>query len=143
MQGLPPEGYQPLPLNPPEDIYCGEVENQFDTGSVVTSPLDNQEGSLVIVENPTPHTTYVSITPLEPLFLCLDSLGNIIDKEVPQLPERAFTETYMGSKEPIFGDEYRTPIHPTTIVDTNPTPDHSLWRTSSGHNLYEHFESIR
>jgi hypothetical protein len=72
----------------------------------------------------------VSETPLEPLLLCLDSLGNVIDEEVPQLPERAFTEKYMGSTEPIFGDEYRTPIHPTTAVDTNPTPARSVWRTS-------------
>jgi hypothetical protein len=28
----------------------------------------------------------------------------------------------MGSIEPTFGDEYRTPVHPTTTVDTNPTP---------------------
>jgi hypothetical protein len=49
----------------------------------------------------------------------------------------------MGSTEPIFGDEYRTPIHPTIVVDTNPTPAHSVWRTSLGRDLYEHFESIR
>jgi hypothetical protein len=97
MQGMPPEGYQPLPPNPPEDNYRGEVENQSDVGSVVAPPLDNSEGALVTFEKPTPRTTYVSVTPLEPLLLRLDSLGNIIDEEVPQLPERAFTETYMGS----------------------------------------------
>jgi hypothetical protein len=85
----------------------------------------------------------VSVTPLEPLFLCLDSLGNVIDEEVPRLPERNFNETYMGSTEAIFGDEYRTLVHPSTVVDTNPTPSHSLWRTSLGRNLYEHFESFR
>jgi hypothetical protein len=93
-----------------------------------------------MIDNPTPHTTSVSVTPLEPLFLHLDSLGNVIDEEVPQLPERYFTETYMGSIEPIFGDEYRTPIHPTTVVNTNPAPTCSIWRTSSRHDLYEHFE---
>jgi hypothetical protein len=49
----------------------------------------------------------------------------------------------MGSIEPIFGDEYRTHVHPSTIVDTNPTPACSIWRTSSGCDLYEHFESFR
>jgi hypothetical protein len=49
----------------------------------------------------------------------------------------------MGSTEPIFGDEYRTPVHPSTVVDTNPTPARSVWRTSSGCDLYEHFESFR
>jgi hypothetical protein len=97
---------------------------------------------LVTVENPTPHTTFVSVTPLEPLLLRLDSLGNVIDEEVPRLPERDFTETYMGSTEPTFGDEYRTHVHPSTAVDTNPTPTRSVWRTSSGHNLDEHFESF-
>jgi hypothetical protein len=143
MQGLPPEGYQPLPPNPLEDNYHREVENQSDTGSVIAPPLDNSKGALVTVENPIPHTTSMSVTPLEPLFLRLDSLGNIIDKEVPRLPERNFTETYMGSTEPTFGDEYRTPVCPSTAVDTNPTHARYVWRTSSGCDLYEHFESFQ
>jgi hypothetical protein len=65
MQGMPLEGYQPLPPNPPEDNYHGKVENQFDAGSVVAPPLDNSEGALVMVQNPTYCTTYVSVTPLE------------------------------------------------------------------------------
>jgi hypothetical protein len=142
MQGLPPEGYQPLPPNPPKDNYCGDVENQSDARSVVSPPLDNSEGALVMVENLAPHTTSMLVTPLEPHFLCLDSLGNLIDEEVPQLPAKDFTDTYMGSTEPTFGDEYRTLLHPTTVVDTNPTTVHSVWRTSSGHDLYEHFESF-
>jgi hypothetical protein len=68
MQGIPPKGYQPLPPNPPEDNYRGEVENQSDARSVVTPLLDSQESVLVTVENPTPHTTSMSSTPLEPLF---------------------------------------------------------------------------
>jgi hypothetical protein len=80
MQGLPLEGYQPLPPNPLEDKYRREVENQSDAGSVITPLLDNSEGALVMVENP---TTSVSVTPLEPLLVCLDSLGNVIDEEVP------------------------------------------------------------
>jgi hypothetical protein len=143
MQGIPSEGYQPLPPNPPEDNYRGEVENQSDIGSVVTPLLENQEGALVMVENPTPHTTSVSVTPLKPLFLRLDSLGNVIDEEVPRLSERDFIETYMGSTEPTFGDEYRTLVRPTTAVDTNPTPARYVWSTSLGCDLYEHFESFR
>jgi hypothetical protein len=96
-----------------------------------------------MIENPTPRITSVLVIPLEPFFLHLDSLGNIIDEEVPQLLERAFTETYMGSTEPTFGDEYRTPIRPTTTVDKNPTPARSVCRTSLGHDIYEHFQSFR
>jgi hypothetical protein len=143
MQGLPLEGYQPLPPNPLEDNYRRKVENQSDIGSVIAPPLDNSEGALVMLENPTPLTTSMSVTPLEPFFLLLDSFQNVIDEEVPQLPERNFTKTYMGSIEPIFGDEYRTLVCPSTIIDTNPTPAHSVWRNSSGHNLYENFESFR
>jgi hypothetical protein len=117
MQGMPLEGYQPLPPNPLEDNYRREVENQSDAESAIAPPLDNLEDTLVTVENP---TTPVSVTPLEPLLVRLDSLGNVIDEEVPRLPERIFTETYMGSTEPIFGDEYRTPVHPSTTVETNP-----------------------
>jgi hypothetical protein len=140
MQGMPPEGYQPLPPNPPEDNYRREVENQSDAGSVIAPPLDNSEGALVTVENP---TTSMLVTPLKPLLVRLDSLGNVIEKEVPRLPERIFTETYMGSTEPIFGDEYRTPVCPSTAEDTNTTPSHYVWRNSSGHDIYEHFESFR
>jgi hypothetical protein len=85
----------------------------------------------------------MSTAPLEPLFLRLDSLGNVIEEEIPRLPERPYTKTYMVSTEPFFGDGYRTPIRPTTTVDTNPTPSFSVWRTSSGHDLYENFEYIR
>jgi hypothetical protein len=143
MQGLPPEGYQPLPPNPLEDNYRREVENQSNAGSVIAPPLDNLEGTLVTMENPIPHTTSVSVTPLEPLLLHLDSLGNVIDEEVPRLLERTFTQTYMGSTKPIFGDEYRTHVRPSITVDTNPTPARSVWRTSSGRDLYENFESFR
>jgi hypothetical protein len=80
MQGLPLEGYQPLPPNPPEDNYHREVENQSDIGSVIAPSLDNLEGALVMVENP---TTSMSVTPLEPLLVHLESLGNVIDEEVP------------------------------------------------------------
>jgi hypothetical protein len=59
MQGLTPEGYQPLPPNPLEDNYCREVENQFDAGSVISPLLDNSEGALVTVDHP---TTSVSVT---------------------------------------------------------------------------------
>jgi hypothetical protein len=140
MQGIPPERYQPLPPNPPEDNYHREVENKSDVGSVIAPPLDNSEGSLVTIENP---TTSVLVTPLEPLLVRLDCLGNVIDEEIPQLPKRIFTETYMGSTEKIFGDEYRTPLCPSTVVETNPTLACSVWRTSSGHDIYEHFESFR
>ena len=80
MQGLPLEGYQSLPPNPSEDNYCREVENQSDVGSVIAPSLDNSEGALVKVENP---TTSVSVTPLEPILVHLDSLWNVIDEEVP------------------------------------------------------------
>jgi hypothetical protein len=140
MQRLPPEGYQPLPSNPPEDNYHREVENPSNAETAIAPPLDNPEDALGTVENP---TTPMSVTPLEPLLVCLDSLGNIIDEEVPRLPESIFTETYMGSTEPLFGDEYMTLVRPSTAVATNRTPIRSIWRTSSGCNLYEHFESIR
>ena len=80
LQGLPLEGYQPLPPNPPEDNYHREVEYQSDAGNVIAPPLDNSEGSFVTVENP---TTYASVTPLKPFLVHLVSLGNIIDEEVP------------------------------------------------------------
>jgi hypothetical protein len=49
----------------------------------------------------------------------------------------------MGSTEPIFGDDYRTPIRPTTIVDTNHTHTHYVWINPLGHDLYDNFEYIQ
>jgi hypothetical protein len=49
----------------------------------------------------------------------------------------------MGSTEPIFGDEYRTPVRPRIVVETNPTPAWSVWMTSSGRDIYEHFKSFQ
>jgi hypothetical protein len=45
----------------------------------------------------------------------------------------------MGSTKPIFGDEYRNLVRPTTVVDKNTTHAHSVCRTSSGRDLYDNF----
>jgi hypothetical protein len=70
MQGIPLEGYKPLPPNSPEYFYREEVENHSDAGSAATPLLENIERALVTVEedsiipiNP------VSQVPLEPLLL--------------------------------------------------------------------------
>jgi hypothetical protein len=49
MQGLPLEGYEPLPPNAPEDTYREEVENHSDVGSVATPLLENPKRALVTV----------------------------------------------------------------------------------------------
>jgi hypothetical protein len=121
LQGLPPENMEgDIPRSTEQSPQQGEVQN-------ITI---SREDTFVTTADPT------SVAPLEPLLLRLDSLGNVIDEEVPRLPERPFTEAYMGSTQPIFGEEYRT-------ENTNPTPARSIWRTPSGRSLYEHFESLR
>jgi hypothetical protein len=96
-----------------------------------------REDTSVTAANPT------TATPLEPLLVRLDPLGNVINEEIPRLPERPITETYMGSTQPIFGEEYGTPVRPSTATSISPTTARSIWRTPSGRNLYEHFDSIR
>jgi hypothetical protein len=81
-----------IPRSTEQSPQQGEVQNITISG----------EDAFVTTADPT------SVTPLEPLLLRLDSLGNVIDEEVPRLPERPLTETYMGSTQPIFGEEYRT-----------------------------------
>jgi hypothetical protein len=66
MQGFPPEGYEPLPPNSPEDIYREEVENHSDVGSVATPLLANPERALVTVEED-------STLPINPLCKFLSS----------------------------------------------------------------------
>jgi hypothetical protein len=104
--------------------------------------LENLERALVTVEDPTPHTTPVSKAPIEPLMVKLDLFGNIIEEEVPCFPLRPITETYMGSTERIFSDDFRTPVHPTDVVDPHKTPDRYVWRTPSGRDIYDHFKYI-
>jgi hypothetical protein len=105
--------------------------------------LENTESALVTVEDPITHTTPMLEAPIEPLLVRLDSFGNIIEEEVPRFPSRPITETYMGSKELIFNDEFRTPICHTDTTDPHQTPARSIWRTPSGRDIYEHFDFIR
>jgi hypothetical protein len=53
MQGFPLEVYELFPLNSVDDIYCEEVDNHSDTGSVATPLLTNPEITLVMVEEGT------------------------------------------------------------------------------------------
>jgi hypothetical protein len=69
MQGLPPEGYRPLPPNSTKDIYFEEVENCSNTGSIASPLFKNLESALVTIEDPIPHTTYVSEALIEPLLV--------------------------------------------------------------------------
>jgi hypothetical protein len=115
------------------------------THSAEQSPQQSEVQNTTIPREDTSVTTTdpASATPLEPLLLRLDSLGNVINEEIPRLPEKPITETYMGSTQPIFGEEYGTPVRPSTATSISPTTARSIWRTPSGRNLYEHFESIR
>ena len=47
MQGLSPEGYEPLPPNSSKEIYREEVENCSDAGSTTTPLLENTKITLV------------------------------------------------------------------------------------------------
>jgi len=58
------EGYEPLTPNSPEDIYREEVENPSDIGRIDTPLLENPESTLVMVEDPIPHTTPMSEAPI-------------------------------------------------------------------------------
>jgi hypothetical protein len=49
----------------------------------------------------------------------------------------------MGSTEPLFSDTYRTLVRPTDTVDPHKTPSGYVWKTPSGHDIYENFEYIR
>jgi hypothetical protein len=115
------------------------------THSTEQSPQQSKVQNTTIPREDTSVTTTgpTSVIHLEPLLLRLYSLGNFINEEIPRLPERPITETYMGSTQPIFGEEYGTPVRPSTATSISPTTARSIWRTPSGRNLYEHFESIR
>jgi hypothetical protein len=71
MQGLNPEGYEPLPPNSPEDTYREEVKNHSDVGSVATPLLENPERDLVTVQE---DSTFLSTQLWQ--FLSIHSLLN-------------------------------------------------------------------
>jgi hypothetical protein len=111
MQGFPPEGYEPIPPNSPEDTYCEEVENYSDTGSVATPLIEHPEGAIVVVQEvPTPPANPSLTNPLDPLLLRVDSSGNIIVEYYPRLPSRPYEERDMESEQPNPNEEYTTPV---------------------------------
>jgi hypothetical protein len=139
MQGLPPEGYEPLPPNSLEEIYHEEAENCFDVGSVATPLLENPESALVTIENFIPHSTPVSEDPLEPLLVQLDSFGNIIEEQFQRFSSRPYTETQMEDTQRDY-DDYITPICYVGMENPQYIPIHSIWRNPSRHDIYEHFD---
>jgi hypothetical protein len=142
MQGFPPEGYKPLPPNSPKDTYREEVENHSDTGSVSTPVVQNPERALVTVEEGTLPINPTLQVPLIPLLVRLDSSGNIIVEYYPHLPSRPYNRFDMEPIQPNFNDEYRTPLCSTKMVNLQQTLVCSIWRTPSGHDLYEQFNFI-
>jgi hypothetical protein len=122
MQGFPPEGYEPIPPNSPEDTYREEVENYSEAGSVATPLIENPEGALVVVqEGPTPPTNPALKNPHDPLLLRVDSSGNIVVEYYPRLPSRPYEERDMEPEQPNLNEEYTTPVCSTEMVDPHQT----------------------
>jgi hypothetical protein len=117
MQGIPPEGYEPLPPKSPKDTYREEVETHSDVGSDVTPLLTNPERALVTVEEGTLPINLALQVPIELLLLRLDSFGNVIAEDYPRLSSRPYIKTNMESTQPYFNDEYMTHVHPANIVN--------------------------
>jgi hypothetical protein len=144
MQGFPPEGYEPLPPNSPEDTYHEEVENHSDAGSAATPLLANPERDLVTVQEGStlPANPTLEI-PHDPLLVRVDSSGNIVVEDHPILPSRPYNQLDMEPIQPTFNEEYTTPVCSTEMVDPQQTPVHSIWRTPSSQIFMKNLISVR
>ena len=133
MQGLPPEGYEPLPPTSLEDTYREEVENHLDTGSVATPFLENPKRDLVMVEegSPLPINLFL-LVPLDLLLVRLDSLGKIVVEDYLHLPSRSYNQLDMEPIQSNFNEEYTTLVRSDAMVDPHQTLIRSIWRTPSG-----------
>jgi hypothetical protein len=141
MQGFPPEYYQPIPPHSPEDTSRGDIvdeENYSDTGSVATPLIEHSEGVITSVQEGFIHPTNPPLTnPLGPLLVRVNSLGEIVTEDYPRLPSRPFEEENMESGQPNQSEGFTTPVQTSGISDPSRTLVHPLWRTPSGHDIFD------
>jgi hypothetical protein len=147
MQGFPLEGYEPLPPNSPEDTFFGEVveeENNYDTRSVATPLIEHSKGAIVIfLEGFVSHVNPPLINPLDPLLFRVDSSGNIIPEYYPRLPSRPFQEVNVELEKINTSEGYTTLACTTKMVDPIQTLVLVIWKTPSGHDIFEKISLIR
>ena len=127
MQGLPPKYYVPLLPNSPEGCPEGAVNNDvaYDIGS--STPLE---------ESILPVNMLLSVVQ-DPNFLWINSSRDIFEEEHIGIPIGPHTDS--GVDDPFFQSEpFITPVHAVRNFDpSTPGPSCTLWRTSSGHNIFE------
>jgi hypothetical protein len=130
MQGLPPEEpeeYAPLLPNSPEGPSPeGAVNN--DASSEIGSSTPLVEPSLPV--NP------LLNVPQDPVFLRINSSGDVVVEDYPRIPSGPFVES--GVDEPPFPSEaFRTPVQTSGIFNPSSIPVRSLWRTPSGRDIFD------
>jgi hypothetical protein len=129
MQGLPPEDleeYTPLLPNSPEGFPEGEVNNDVASDIGSSTPLEES----ILPVNP------LLIVVQDPLFLQINSMGDVVVKYYTKIPTRPYTE-YGVDDPPFQSESFRNLIHTAgTFNPSSSGPAHSLWSTSSGHDIF-------
>jgi hypothetical protein len=75
--------------------------------------------------------------PHDPLLVRVDSSGNIVVEDHHSLPSRPYNQLDIETIQPNFNEEYTTPIFSTEMVDPQKTLVRSIWKNSSGQDIYE------
>jgi hypothetical protein len=122
-----PEDYVPFLPNSPEGSPEGAVNN--DVASEIGSSTPLEESIL-------PVNLLLSVVQ-DPHFLQINSSGDVVAEEYIGIPTGPHAES--GVDDPFFQSEsFRTPVHTAGNFDpSSPGPSRSLWRTSSGQDIFE------
>jgi hypothetical protein len=130
MQGLPPEGYQPLPphsLEGPSPKRVVDEESYSKLGSASTPLLPHYEGTIIVYqEGFKPLANPPFTNPLDPLLVRVNSSRNIILEDYPRLPFAPFEEVNMASGQSHANDIFLTLLGYMTPLIL-PTPMFNLY----------------
>ena len=130
MQGLPldePKEYAPLLSN--------SLEGPSPEGAVNNDASYEIESSTPLVEPSLPVNMLLN-TPHDHVLLRINSSGDVVVEYYPRIPSGHFVESDVD--EPPFPSEaFRTPIQTSRIFNPNSIPVLSLWRTPSGHDIFD------
>jgi hypothetical protein len=104
---------------------------------VVNNNVASEIGSYTPLEESILHVNPLLSVVRDPLLLWINSSGDVVAEYYTRIPTGPHTESDVD--DPPFQSElFRTPVHTAgTFSPSSSGPVHSLWRTSSTHDIFE------
>jgi hypothetical protein len=119
------EDYVPFLPNSPEGSPEGSANNEVASEIRSSTPLEES----ILPVNPLLNLRE------DPIFLWLNSLGEIVTEDHTKIPTRPHADS--GVDNPLFQSEsFRTMVHTAENFNpSSPGPSRTLWKTSSGQDI--------